>query len=137
MPISLKAASGGGLMKPAANQTFEGSLGIGGIVVPLANVSTATNMLVLNGKYALRALTLSYLAGASSNITITLTIDGRPVLNATVIPVGTESGTLNLFNNLSIGSSGDALEVNSNLTLNVHRSTTVQVSLTGNAIALV
>lgn len=138
MPISLKAASGGGgLYRAAANQTFAGIGGIGGISVPLTTVTTPTNLLVLNGKFALRALYLSYIAGSTSDLTITLTIDGRQIVNNLVFPLGTSAGTFIIFNYTGSLAMGDALEVNTNLTLTVQRSNASQISVSANAIALV
>jgi len=128
--------SGGGLMRLAANQTFDGAYGIGGISVPFTTATTATNMLVLNGQYALRQLYIDYLAGSASNLTVVLTIDGRIVLN-TIIPLGTSAGAVNIFGNATLGQISGEIEVATNLTLSVQRSVAAQVSVTANALALI
>lgn len=127
---------GGGLMRLAANQTYTAEFGMGGIFVPLTTVTTATNMLVLNGQYALRQLYISYLAGAASNLTVVLTIDGRVVLN-TIIPLDTSAGTANIFGSAVLGQISGEIEVATNLTLSVQRNVAAQVSVTANALALV
>lgn len=134
--LKIVYGGGGGLMRLAANQTYTGQLGMGGIFVPLTTVTTATNMLILNGRYALRQLYINYLAGAASNLTVTLTIDGRVVLN-TIIPLGTSAGSANIFGDAVSGNISGEIEVNTNLTLSVQRSVAEQVSVTANALALV
>lgn len=134
--LKLLYGGSGNLLRVAANQTYTDKFGIGGIFVPLTTVTTATNMLVLNGLFSLRQLYIDYIAGDASNLTVVLTIDGRTVLN-TIIPLGTSSGTANIFGNSQLGMLGGEIEVISNLTLSVQRSVAAQVSVTANAIKLV
>ena len=139
---TLLGSGSGGSFKLKAGQSW-GACGIGTVATGALNVSTATDVISLTGKWAITSIEISCSASGTGTMTATLTVDGVSVLTAA--SVGTTAYIPlygGLFTALGTGvvnnsqASQTPIVCNNSLTLTLQRTTADTVSVRYIALAI-
>lgn len=132
----------GGSFTLKAGQSYLNNIGIGGITTGAINVVAATDVISLTGRWAITFIEIVCSSAGTGTMTATLTVDGVSVLGAASI--GTQQ-YINFYGS-SAPANGTTLNFqtpsqppivcNSNLTLNLQRSTADTITVRYVALAI-
>jgi hypothetical protein len=136
---TLLSAGGGGSFTYKTGQSYStvNSMGIGGVSTGALDVSTATDVISLTGKWAVPLINLLCAASGTGTMTATLTVDGVQLISSA--SVGTNQ-FVNLWGQAASSTFSTAqhpvLTCNSSMTLTIQRSTPDVVTTNYVALAI-